>query len=319
MTDLQAQERIELLSVRATKADQELAKALNSYRLLTEECRRLREERDQWEEAAEESERIAGATDDEWVTAESYDDWLSESHEKFVAMGKELHEDWAFQAKAALGLGEERIAELEREAESAESTIAALTKRAEDAEDECNAVRSERDDLRAKLADMTDRYHEASGEADRLRDRINHAGAYARKSVDGERKYFGDTLAKIIADCETNRIHGWGSQNMLAVATHLRDALAELRNLRSELDITKEYRQRYFSVAIERRDEIKRLRDGVEALAKEYDREPMSSDLEYDRGYDAGGRAVSREIRSLLTPPAQPVSAGEGEVRHDSL
>jgi chromosome segregation ATPase len=62
------------------------------------------------------------------------------------------------------------------------------------------------------------------------------------------------------------------------------------------------------------REELARLRGAAEALAKEYDREPVSSDLEYDRGYDAGGRAVSRKLRSLLTPPAQPVSAGEGEV-----
>lgn len=33
--------------------------------------------------------------------------------------------------------------------------------------------------LREQLQDMTDRYHDASGEADRLHDRINHAPAYA--------------------------------------------------------------------------------------------------------------------------------------------
>lgn len=34
-------------------------------------------------------------------------------------------------------------------------------------------------DLQARLNDMTDRYHEASNEADLLRDRIDHAPAYA--------------------------------------------------------------------------------------------------------------------------------------------
>lgn len=34
-------------------------------------------------------------------------------------------------------------------------------------------------DLHAQLVDMRDRYHEASGEADRLHDRFDHASAYA--------------------------------------------------------------------------------------------------------------------------------------------
>jgi len=38
-------------------------------------------------------------------------------------------------------------------------------------------------DLEERLRDMTDRYHESSGEADRLHDRINHAGAYATAGV----------------------------------------------------------------------------------------------------------------------------------------
>lgn len=33
--------------------------------------------------------------------------------------------------------------------------------------------------LHAQLDDMRDRYHEASGEADRLHDQIDHAGAYS--------------------------------------------------------------------------------------------------------------------------------------------
>lgn len=45
---------------------------------------------------------------------------------------------------------------------------------------ERDALRNEVAALKTDLRDMTDRYHEASNEADVLRDRIEHAGAYGR-------------------------------------------------------------------------------------------------------------------------------------------
>jgi chromosome segregation ATPase len=70
-----------------------------------------------------------------------------------------------------------RVAELEASrdvwrtrAESAATLIRDLEERA--------------DRFEAALRDMTDRYHDASGEADRLHDRIDHAGAYSQERVD---------------------------------------------------------------------------------------------------------------------------------------
>jgi hypothetical protein len=144
---------------------------------LAAEVLRLREERDRADEAADENERLLNGIDDEWMAATSYDDWLSEAHEKFVAAGKELHEDWPWQAAQSLKVLQEGIAQLEQQLRDANASVNDHSKRAHFLEERLKLAEQQLAEANAMRSKMTDACEQALKREAEYRQELAEANA----------------------------------------------------------------------------------------------------------------------------------------------